>query len=436
MADFIHVRTVQEGADQLLTLLRHQASTQNNPGTEHSEVPGEDAPGQADSREQAKGAGSTVDQLSASKKAEQLANANAMAVLEAGDDPTKKADGPPPVKEADSTTKTVAATDSPDLIKQATTLADTFKIVCANIQHNAEIERTWLAKKAEAVAEAQAAVAEAIPVLQETLGLDEEQAAGLAQEIVTENIGPEEVEAMAEQAANLQEIQAATGESPETILQVASELGQAALDNGMSAEDVASQTEGVLRQAATEIALQTLREQHKEALGVLKQAQTDGNVFDVTIARARVNSIMHQACTLLGVAHQAMDDEEDVSAAGESQELEDEPVKPEGEVDTSGGGDPGTSEEDVNAAEDVAQELLAQGVEPETVAAVQQAVTDLIDNGMPVEEVAAVLQEMGDQTGPDLQKVAATEQAKWSRRDFAHMFINEAVHKARTEKGK
>jgi hypothetical protein len=422
--------------DKIVAMLKSQAL----PKQAAACAQGADTPDEADALKQGKGAGSTV--AEAKLVVTDDGNANAMPVLEVGDDPAKAKDGPNVTTSNADGIEELCKSGDTMVIKQASTMADKLDALDKQLLHLAAAEVVAeLAVKHQAEME-EAAIGEAVPEIQASLDVDPETAAQIAQAILDGDIPEEDMVQAVEQNQNLKEIAAATGATPEDVLAIAEQLGA-------EAEATGKPVEQIVQEAMGELQKQAMAEAHKDynALdAVEKKASSEGDAFTARMAQKRKLQIENWLDSL-GPVHEAgacekkeaagedevvAPDEEEVAAA-EAAPADSAPAETEVAAEETAPevGPPG-DEAGMPGPEGLAAGMMAQQVAPEQLQMVEAAITALVESGIPPELIAQAVQERMAGQVPDLTKVASAEDLEKDPKLMAHVAIDMAIRKAAT----
>lgn len=398
---------------------------------------GDNAPGQADSLEQAAAAGSTTADIS-DTPAEQPANANSPEVQEINQDPS---DGAAPAVATDDSaisSEQPAGAQGPDLLKQAAALEAqaelVFKQACAELA--AEVV---LRKRAEAVEGAAANLAE-------QLGIDNESATAIAEGLASGEITEQDLADAAQATQDVQDLSESLQVSPEEIMQAAQEISAMADEKGLSPDDIVQQAVAMHQAEAEQARMEVAKKAYAEAETLFRKASAEKDTFTMAIAKKRMGRILKAA----------MGEDDEAEAEAETAEQEaDEAEKEAGEAeahaepdaDNAGGpsdndADNKGSEESAETAatgtdgtdgeEQMAADLMAAGVPQDELQVLDQAVGDLVQGGVPPEIIQQVLTEKMAGGAPDLTKTAEAD-IMADPRFFAHAYLSTALedHRAR-----
>jgi hypothetical protein len=392
---------------------------------------GADTPDEAQAVDQGKKAGSNV--ADAKLQAADLNNANAQAVLEIGDDPSKAKDGPSVKESSADGIEELTQSGENMVVKEAAALADELEALDKKLLHLAAAEVVAeLAVRHQAEMEEQA-IAEAVPELQEALDLDPETAQAVAAAVLSGEIPQEDLVEAIEQNQYLKTVAEATGAPQEEILQFADEIGQEAETSGRPVEEV---VQGAL-QALQHQAMSEMKETYNQSAALMKKASAEGDEFTASMAKRQMQQI-EAVLDQIGAGHiagcgetvpkkaeEGANEDAKAPAADTSAADEDTGAAVEAAEDES-------TEAAADAGADAAAAGMAEGVAPDQmqVQIVQDAIQTLIDEGVDPAVIAQAVQERMSGQMPDLSKVASAEDLEKDHRLLSHVAIDMACRKA------
>lgn len=393
--------------EEVMEMLRHKASEEAKTDI------GESDPVNADALEQGKGAGSSVDEADGTP-GERPDNGNGPTEQEAGDDPSNTPEGTAP-EESEDSYKQTDATDGVELLKTAEAL---------------ETVANFLKKEAAAqvvadhlAAEYAASIKKVAEAVEADLGIDEETASAIAEGLASGEISEEDLAGAAEQADMVMQLSEAMGVPPEEVLAAAQEIGETAEAQGVAPEELVSQALAQHQAAAEAEADKQLREAWQNAKAVLKQAEAEGDDYTAMRARAQLRRIAKIATG------------EDTEMPEDTAEEPAEESAEESSADVSGGEAPNAGVEGAEGgegAEDLAAQLLEQGIDPDEVAAAQQAIEELQAGGVPDEVIAEMIEE--EMAGQEIPHEASAEDIEQDPKLYSKLFVRAAVNEVRVRK--
>ena len=397
-------------------------------------MPNDGEPMEADSRDQGTKSGSNVKDVKQVAVRPGESNAQAMPVLEIGDDPAKAAEGPKVKKSEADGIEQIVDSGKPFVVKQAAAeMADRLDDLSGKLMHFAAAEVVAELAVLHQAAMESSAVEEAIPELSELLGIPKMASAALAGGILCGDVSQEDLSDMVEQTRLLSHVAQSTGMPADQVYKVAESIGDEAFRHGVTPEQVVHTAVAHIQKQA----LAETREAYNQTAQLIKQATADNDMFTVSMARRRMSGLEKQTESILGMGHfaEAPEDSEEPEETEEPKEEvpeteEEVPAAPEAPADPATAAVP-----DEGPGDELAAGLMAQNIAPEQVQIVTEAIQTLADSGIPPEVIAqAVAERMGGGV-PDLGKMASSEELTAEALDanpllMCHVALDMAVRKA------
>lgn len=418
-----------EVADDLSKLLASLRKSAEAADTD----PGADTPDEDEARELGKESGSTVDQ--ADLQAADLGNDNALETTEIGDDPAAVEEDVTVTEKTSDGEAEIEDSGEGLLEKQASALADELEKLDAKLLHLAAVEVvSELAIRHQAEMEEQAveeAMVQAIPEIQEALGVNDETAAAVAEGILSGQVTEEDWADAVQQTADLQDIVDSTDADPEEVMAFAQAVEQEAEATGKPVEEILESTLSGMQDQA----MQGLEQEYNASDTIAKTASAEGNAFAAAAARRNMRRIERILDSMYGVgsvrkrAEEEMAEEETPAEETPVEETPAAEVVPETATETA---DADGADAAAAAGAEEAAAGMAEGATPDDmqVQIVQDAIQALIDEGVDPAVIAQAVQERTMGVLPDLTKVASAEDLEKNPKLMTHVALAMAVNKA------
>lgn len=356
-------------------------------------------PGNEDSVDQAKQSGSNTEEV-AGAAGEHADNGNGPGVQEIGEDPASGS-APAPKTEV-------------DYIPELTKTAEALEALADRVARHAAAEvaaELVVRKRAEAIDEATLQ-------LMDTLGVDEESAAVVAEALANGEITEDELVAAAEDTESASAIAEATGATPEEVLQVAEEIGAVAEATGETPEQIAEKALAVAEQGDAEQLVKEARAEYARSRSILRRARAEKDFFTAHRAASRMASILEHLTGKTASVDEIIDAE--APAADDADEAGTRAADANAEEAA-----PGTAE--TAGEEQIAADMLGDGTSAEDLAVIEEAIQELAEDGVPIEVIEEMVANEYSRNVPEVVKTASAENPPGDLLAFAHVYLREKV---------
>ena len=342
--------------------------------------PGDAVAEEQDAREQGDGAGSTVSEAGGGE-AERTTTEASPDALEAvpADDGTNPIPGSTVEEEENAgTTDTGPASGAVDIVKEAEAQAAVLDKLADNIMKSAATELVQKVAEAEQTKQITTIVHQAAGEIAQDLNVDPQTSGNIAVALASGQMSRKQYGVLRRANAELAEVSRTFKVSPEDVKHAAEEIGQEAIRQGLTPEQVIAQVVGTIKTAAVEAAMPQIQKEYDAQALIVKKAGSEGSSpFKVKQAQKKMTDLMQLAEAMEQARHQAMDeeevpvedeevpvDEEEVPVEELAEDMPVEDVPAEGDIPEEIVGDEEVAEGDV-AEEDIANAVADVAAEEE-----------------------------------------------------------------------
>jgi hypothetical protein len=373
-------------------------------------------PGNADSLEQGKGAGSTVGEIESGpgKRAETAAS-----IQEINQDPAS-GEAPSPKKETAEKSTTKKA--DMGLLKTAEAMEAQADLILRQAASEVVAELV-IRKRAEAIEQAAGGI-------ESEIGVDPETAKQIADAIANGEISADDLASAKESTDAVMEIAEATGANPAEVLQYAAQIDEVAAEKELSAEDIAGAAMTQHQAACEQEMLREVRTEFNKVNTILKRAVAEKDGFTAMCARGRLSEIAqlvggHLAATEIPADPEVESAEDDVEVGTKKRK------SPESDAEQAS-----PESNDTTGEEQLAAEMLGAGIPADEVGAASAAFEDLRDNGVDEEVLKAALADELMNVELGVSHTSSPEEVVKDPKSFVRLYVRAAVQDYRLRQGK